>query len=431
MGNGSSKLLKQFSDRLWSDTELRDRFIQAFDNPPPLHPCILWCEDPPLERPFAVETPQPWQPERVDRLSLGAQPGKHPAHDRGAYYCLDFSSVFAASPLLHLSGIQTAIDVCAAPGGKSLFTWHTLQPDLLVCNEVVGKRLGTLMANLRRCQVSNVSEPEEAIGPDSMTPVSSGMPYSVDPPKSPLERGTFTAPLSKSETFTTPLSKSETFTTPLSKSETFTAPLSKSETFTTPLSKSETFTAPLSKSETFAAPLSKGGWGDQNAPNKSEKRCIATQLDPQRLAQQFPQAFQLVLVDAPCSGQSLLLKQKKVPGCFHKVTLNRNANRQKRIVGNAAQLVAPQGYLLYMTCTYSLEENEQICNWLLKKYPHFQPVSVPHLLDYQSHLSDLPCYRLWPYQGLGAGAFTALFQNQNLGEVRAISREDLAAINRL
>jgi 16S rRNA C967 or C1407 C5-methylase (RsmB/RsmF family) len=323
MGNGSSKLLKQFSDRLWSDTELRDRFIQAFDNPPPLHPCILWCEDPPLERPFAVEPPQPWQPERVDRLGLGAQPGKHPAHDRGAYYCLDFSSVFAASPLLHLSGMKTAIDVCAAPGGKSLFTWHTLQPDLLVCNEVVGKRLGTLMANLRRCQVSKVSEQNLRV------------------------------------------------------------------------------------------------------------RMLATQLDPQQLAQQFPQAFQLVLVDAPCSGQSLLLKQKKVPGCFHKVTLNRNANRQKRIVGNAAQLVAPQGYLLYMTCTYSLEENEQICNWLLKKYPYFQPVSVPHLLDYQSHLSDLPCYRLWPHQGLGAGAFTALFQNQNLGEVRAISREDLAAINRL
>ncbi|MBP0030833.1 RsmB/NOP family class I SAM-dependent RNA methyltransferase [Roseofilum sp. Guam] len=319
----SSKLLKQFSDRLWSDPQLRDRFIQAFDQPPPLHPCILWCEDPPSERPFTVEPPQPWQPDRVDRLSLGAQPGKHPAHDRGAYYCLDFSSVFAASPLLQLSDIKTAIDVCAAPGGKSLFTWHNLQPDLLLCNEVVGKRLGTLMANLRRCQVANLSE------------------------------------------------------------------------------------------------------------QQVRTSIIATQLDPQLLAQDFSQAFQLVLVDAPCSGQSLLLKQKKVPGCFHKVTLNRNANRQKRIIGNAAQLVAPQGYLLYMTCTYSLEENEQICQWLLKKYPHFQPVPVPHLLDYQSHLTHLPCYRLWPHQGLGAGAFTALFQNQNSGEITAISREDLAAINRL
>jgi len=317
----ASKLLNQFSDRLWSDRLLRDRFIQAFDQPPALHPCILWCQDPPSERPFATEPPQPWQPERVDRLSLGEQPGKHPAHAQGAYYCLDFSSVFAASPLLQLSDIKTAIDVCAAPGGKSLFTWHTLQPDLLLCNEVVGKRLGTLMANLRRCSVCHSSE--------------------------------------------------------------------------------------------------------------EQPQAIATQLDPHLLAQQFPQAFQLVLVDAPCSGQSLLLKHKKVPGCFHKVTLNRNANRQKRIVGNAAQLVAPQGYLLYMTCTYSLEENEQICNWLLKKYSHFQPVPVPHLLDYQSHLTDHPYYRLWPHQGLGAGAFTALFQNQNVGELPAISRDTLAAINRL
>ncbi|MDJ1174133.1 RsmB/NOP family class I SAM-dependent RNA methyltransferase [Roseofilum capinflatum] len=317
----SSKLLKQFSDRLWNDPQVRDQFIQAFDQPPPLHPCILWCQDPPLERPFAVEPPQPWQPDRVDRLSLGAQPGKHPAHDRGAYYCLDFSSVFAASPLLQLSDLKTAIDVCAAPGGKSLFTWHILQPDLLLCNEVVGKRLGTLMANLRRCHVSNFVNQQPG--------------------------------------------------------------------------------------------------------------AIATQLDPHRLAQHFPQAFQLVLIDAPCSGQSLLLKHKQVPGCFHKVTRNRNANRQKRIIGNSAQLVAPQGYLLYMTCTYSLEENEQVCHWLLKKYPHFQPIPVPHLLAYQSHLTDLPCYRLWPHQGLGAGAFTALFQNQNLGEACTISLDDLATINRL
>ncbi len=313
-----SPMLVRFSDRLSFPTAAqRDRFLAAFDYPPPLNPSILWCQNRPETPLFPVDPPEPWQPPQIDRLRAGEQPGKHPAHDRGWYYCLDFSSVFAASPLLSLpQPIEVAIDVCAAPGGKTLFTCTTLHPQWLLSNEVIGKRLGTLLANLKRCQ-------------------------------------------------------------------------------------------PQSKGQIFV-----------------------TQLDSQILAQQFPQTAQLVLVDAPCSGQSLLLKHKKVPGCFHPLTLNRNANRQKRIIGNCTQLVAPGGYLLYMTCTYSVEENEQVCQWLQKKHPHFQPVKVPHLLPYQSHLADFPCYRLWPDQGLGAGGFTALFQNTISGTSLPIGLEVLATINR-
>ena len=127
----------------------------------------------------------------------------------------------------------------------------------------------------------------------------------------------------------------------------------------------------------------------------------------------------LVLVDAPCSGQSLLAKGQKVPGCFHPVTLKRNASRQKRILAAAAALVRPGGHLAYMTCTYATEENEQVGRWLMKKFPAFQPVAVPHLADYQSSLSDWPCYRLWPHLGLGAGAFTSLWRRQATDDVES------------
>ncbi|MEG5173865.1 hypothetical protein [Microcoleus sp. B3-D7] len=79
----------------------------------------------------------------------------------------------------------------------------------------------------------------------------------------------------------------------------------------------------------------------------------------------MPQTANLVIVDAPCTGQSLLAKGDKAPGCFHHVTINSNANRQKRIFANSAKIVAPQGYLVYMTCTYSTAENEQVSEWLL------------------------------------------------------------------
>jgi 16S rRNA C967 or C1407 C5-methylase (RsmB/RsmF family) len=94
--------------------------------------------------------------------------------------------------------------------------------------------------------------------------------------------------------------------------------------------------------------------------------------------------------------------------------MNHNANRQKRILANAVSLLAPQGYLLYTTCTFAPAENEQVSAWLMAKFPQLTPILVPALADFQSHLATFPCYRLWPQSGLGAGAFTILWQNTKL-----------------
>ena len=142
----------------------------------------------------------------------------------------------------------------------------------------------------------------------------------------------------------------------------------------------------------------------------------------------MPKSSDLVIVDAPCSGQSLLAKGEKAPGCFHPTNINKNANRQKRIIANSAQIVAPQGYLAYMTCTYSPEENEQVCEWLLERFPQFKLVEVKHLKNYQSHLTTMPCYRMFPQSGLGAGAFAALFRNTEAGEVNQVDEKRLSEL---
>jgi len=160
------------------------------------------------------------------------------------------------------------------------------------------------------------------------------------------------------------------------------------------------------------------------------KRCqispsIIFNRDSSIFAENIPLSSNLVIVDAPCTGQSLLAKGEKAPGCFHPTAINKSANRQKRIIANSAQIVAPQGYLAYMTCTYSPEENEQVCEWFLSRFPHFQAVEINHLQEYQSHLTNIPCYRLFPQDRLGAGAFTALFKNTEVGEVKELAPQIL------
>ncbi len=145
------------------------------------------------------------------------------------------------------------------------------------------------------------------------------------------------------------------------------------------------------------------------------KRCaidpaIVTCCDPGLLATLIPGQVGLVIVDAPCSGQSLVLKGLAAPGAFHPATISMNERRQRRILANSAATVMPGGYLLYATCTFSSEENEDNVEWFARKFPHFSALEVASLEPFRSRLSDVPSYRLFPHHGYGAGAFVALFR---------------------
>ncbi|MCG9892413.1 MAG: RsmB/NOP family class I SAM-dependent RNA methyltransferase [Thermosynechococcaceae cyanobacterium MS004] len=298
--SSASKLLLKLSQKLFVDPLEQTAFVEALVHPTPHQSCILWLKPRPEVAPFTVEPPLPWQPAFIDRLAIGTQPGLHALHAQGDYYCLDFSSVFAASVMQTLPISPTVvIDICAAPGGKGIFAARNFAQQQLICNETISKRVGMLIGNLKRCHIHPA---------------------------------------------------------------------------------------------------------------------IALSTDPAHLALHLSQTADLAIVDAPCSGQSLLAKGGQAAGCFHPLTIRQNAQRQKRILAQSAHLVAPQGYLAYMTCTFSPEENEQVGQWFLKKFSQFKPQLVPPLAAYQSHLSELPCYRMWPHLHPGAGAFTMLFHNTETGD---------------
>ena len=140
--------------------------------------------------------------------------------------------------------------------------------------------------------------------------------------------------------------------------------------------------------------------------------CFVTSNDSRAISERAPLTIPLAIIDAPCSGQSLLAKGDRSGGAFHPAAINLNSNRQKKIIANSSKCVFPGGYLAYMTCTFSRDENEAVVEWFLKKFPFFRVIEVPQLAGFESQFADFPCYRLWPQQGFGAGAFTVLLRQE-------------------
>nr|WP_270589145.1 hypothetical protein [Akkermansia muciniphila] len=85
------------------------------------------------------------------------KPGSLPDYECGYYYPLDLSSVWETAPLAHLPfRPERCLDMCAAPGGKSILAQTRVSPQEHVSNEVNPKRLGILRHNLLRCGFTNL-----------------------------------------------------------------------------------------------------------------------------------------------------------------------------------------------------------------------------------------------------------------------------------
>ncbi|ACX52377.1 Fmu (Sun) domain protein [Ammonifex degensii KC4] len=192
--------------------------------------------------------------------------------------------------------------------------------------------------------------------------------------------------------------------------------------------------APGGKATHLAARLQNCGVLVANDPNPRRVTVLARNLErigvtcavvlqeePARLAQRFAGLFDRVLVDAPCSGEATLAHDPEARRRWSPKKLRSMAAWQGRILAEAARLTRPGGYLLYATCTFAPEENEEVIASFLEAHPEFRLVEVErHPLFDRGHpeWSRLPlpelarAVRLWPHRGPGKGHFYALLQKE-------------------
>ncbi|MFM9949134.1 MAG: methyltransferase RsmF C-terminal domain-like protein [Saprospiraceae bacterium] len=120
--------------------------------------------------------------------------------------------------------------------------------------------------------------------------------------------------------------------------------------------------------------------------------------------------FDLVLVDAPCSGEGLFRKDPDAVKEWSPAHTAHCSARQRRILAEAAVLVRPGGVLLYCTCTYNDEENENNAAWLLEQAPfHALELALPAEWGLIHKGMGYQCY---PHRVRGEGFYLSCFRKE-------------------
>ena len=93
--------------------------------------------------------------------------------------------------------------------------------------------------------------------------------------------------------------------------------------------------------------------------------------EPGKLTEYFPEFFDKILIDAPCSGEGMFRKDKKMVRAWEEHGPEFFSKLQRSIVMQAAEMLRPGGMLLYSTCTFDALENEGTIEYLLEQHPEF------------------------------------------------------------
>ena len=238
-------------------------------------------------------------------------PGKHWLFDAGCYYLQDLSAMLVAS-LLPIDQDDIVLDMCAAPGGKTVQTSLKLSKSgLILANDISKKRANILVSNIERMGLGNV---------------------------------------------------------------------------------------------------------------------IVANEDALNICKKYPNMFTKILLDAPCSGSGMFKKDDKMIEDWHINKVLSAAKLQKELIVAAYDALAPGGLLLYSTCSFSYEENEEVI-FELKKERDIILVNIANHISFYRDDKLKEAIHLFPHLYEGDGHFICLIKKPGELKTSTIPKKKLSLLN--
>ena len=156
----------------------------------------------------------------------------------------------------------------------------------------------------------------------------------------------------------------------------------------------------------------------RNLERMGVRNAVAVSAMPDKLAEKWPEGFDAVLVDAPCSGEGMFRREPETRLEWTADQAAGCARRQMDILNAAALLVRPGGRMVYATCTFNPAENEENVERFLNMHPDWETEEF-HLPGVDGNRGMFTCF---PHRTRGEGQFAALLRKK--GDTPAMIPED-------
>ncbi len=152
------------------------------------------------------------------------------------------------------------------------------------------------------------------------------------------------------------------------------------------------------------------------------ERVVTTCLDTKKLANLYPHTFDMIMVDAPCSGEGMFRKEDIAIDEWSEENVRRCTERQAEILENATVCLKDGGYIIYATCTFSPEENEKTVDAFLQSHSDFELVKPKQAvidatsdgIAFEGCQTENISYarRFYPHKSKGEGQFMAVLHHK-------------------
>ena len=164
--------------------------------------------------------------------------------------------------------------------------------------------------------------------------------------------------------------------------------------------------------------------------------------EPGKLMEFFPEYFDKILIDAPCSGEGMFRKEKKMVKAWEEHGPEFFSKLQRSIITQAAAMLKPGGMLLYSTCTFDSLENEQTIEYLMEQYPEFEICEMDGYEGFakgrpeetKANIQDMKkTVRIFPHRMQGEGHYLALMKKGETvhGEEKAPYKQNTKSMKKL
>lgn len=158
----------------------------------------------------------------------------------------------------------------------------------------------------------------------------------------------------------------------------------------------------------------------ENIERFGARNVLVTNESAERLSKVFKDFFDVIIFDGPCSGEGMFRKDPDATQYWHEAYPAECASLQKDILQEALSMLAPGGQLIYSTCTWSPEENEEVVSWLTSENPQLKLVNIPKQNGMVEGIDMPEVARMYPHHYQGEGQFVAKLVDERDYEVKSV-----------